>query len=49
MHKFGEVYGMTSEMADHGGYKLFAYALANLLHIYNGLINMRHLHILLHI
>ena len=32
-------------MADCGGYNLFAYALAILLHIYNSLINMRCLHI----
>jgi len=35
--------------ADRGGYNLFAYALAILLHIYNSLINMRYLHILPHI
>ena len=34
MHEFGEVYDMTSDMADHNGYKLFTYALAILLHIY---------------
>jgi len=36
-------------MADRGGYNLFTYALAILLHIYNSLVIMRYLHILLHI
>jgi hypothetical protein len=44
-----EVWGDGLSTADHSGYKLSAYALAILLHIYNSLINMRYLHILLHI
>jgi len=38
-----------SNMADRSGNNLLAYALAILLRIYNSLINMRYLHILLHI
>jgi len=36
-------------MADHGGFKFITYVLTILWHIYSSLINMRCLHILLHI
>ena len=39
---------LADPTTDHGGYKLFAYALAILLHIYNSLINMRYLCIFPH-
>jgi hypothetical protein len=39
----------TGTTADHGGFKFIAYVLSILWYIYSSLINMRCLHILLHI